>query len=218
MEMAINANFNALDTAAINTPELLLTYIGEDENAAFAKAEEVAPTITTAEFAEYRAARLKTYPETLSLYRVFNKASEDKVFAAKLESCDNIDSVYRFCKDIVTVSKERFAAIYETYRTLWESAHPEEKEEAFELTDEELGEVVGGAGFWKKVGNWFKKHAKTIAIVAGAVAVAAVVTAVVVASGGAAAPAVATAAASGAPSIVSCPSITSIASIASVVL
>lgn len=153
--------FTILDKALQENPELLQVFIGEDESAALARAQELAP-VTAAEFSAYRTARTKVYPAMASLAAVLQQANSDVVFAAKLDSCEDIDAVYSLCHGagIVTVPQEQFAAVYERFRTEWDAAH--QTDDAAELTEGELSGVVGGASIWSKVGSWFKKNASHI--------------------------------------------------------
>lgn len=161
--------FTLLDNAMKDSPELLQVYIGADESAALAKAQEIAPGITAEEFAIYRANREQAYPAMQSLIAVFQKVDSDAVFAAKIDSCENFSDVYHLCGDIVTVPEKQFAAIYEQFRTAWDATH--QADDSAELTADELASVVGGASFWSKAGKWIKKNAT--AVIGGVVGVAA---------------------------------------------
>lgn len=169
--------FTLLDNALKAKPELLQVFIGEDEAAALAAAQEIAP-VTAEEFSAYRAERAKAYPAMEALAAVLQKVNSDVVFAAKLDGCEDIDAVYSLCESagIASVSKDDFAAIYEQLRTAWDAAH---QAGDAELTEGELATVVGGASIWKKVGSWFKKNAAPI--IGGVVAVASVVAGICVA-------------------------------------
>lgn len=170
-------NFTKLDNALRENPELLQTYIGEDEAAALAAAQEIAP-VTAEEFRAYRAERAKAYPAMEALAAVLQKVDSDVVFAAKIESCEDIDAVYSLCTGagIVTIAKDEFAAIYEQLRTAWDATH---QAGDAELTEGELSTVVGGANIWSKVGGWIKKHSK--AVIGGVIGAAGVVAGICIA-------------------------------------
>lgn len=116
---------------------------------------------------------------------------EDIVFAAKVEDCEDIDSLYRLCKqyELATITRDQFASIYVQFRLYIDARQAAEvDDESYELTESELAEVVGG-GFWSSVGKWFKKNWKYVAIGVAVAGVVAGVTAAIICSGGSAAPA-----------------------------
>lgn len=156
--------YTILNEAIKTNPELIETFIGEDETAAFAKASEIAPGITVEEFAIYRADRQKKYPVCTSIAAMLKKAHEDKVFSAKLNSCQTPHDVYVLGKDVITVPEEEFAVVCEQLQAAAQA-------DGVELSDAELEGVVGGS-----IGSWFKKHkwsiynvAKTVASIASTV-------------------------------------------------
>lgn len=160
--------FTILDNAVKESPALLQVFVGEDAAAALAKAQEIAPELTAGEFSTYRTERTAVYTEAQDLTAVFQKAGEDAVFAAKLDTCEDCAAVYSLAKGagLVTISEERFAAVYEQFRQAWDASHPADTDE---LTEGELASVVGGASIWRKVGSWIKKNYK--AVIGGAVGV-----------------------------------------------
>lgn len=101
-----------------DAPEVLDIYTGADEEAAYAKACEVVPGISRELFATYRTERIEFIPETKCLLSVFQKMGEDIVFAAKVEDCEDIDSLYRLCKqyELATITRDQFASIYVQFR------------------------------------------------------------------------------------------------------
>lgn len=155
------ATLAKVDATAIENPELMDLYIGDDEAAALAKAQELVPELTADEFAIYRADRINTYPEMMSLVAIVKKAQDDKIFAAKLSGCETAHDVYVLGGDLVTVSEERFESICQRFL----DGVSKNEDGSFELTDDELAMVVGG-GFFSAVGKFMVKYSRTIISVA----------------------------------------------------
>lgn len=158
-------NFALLNEAMELHPELLEIFIGDDEVMAFAKAQEIAPAITAAEFAAYRLDRKEIVPAAQSLFAVLDKLNEDSLFAAKVNTCEDVDSIYELCKegDLIKVTKACFAAFFNRFREAWDSRAN------VELTDSELAVVVGGSNsygtFLKSFDNKKMSLEKIVAIV-----------------------------------------------------
>lgn len=88
-----------------------------------------------------------------SLAALFEKAESDKVFAARLESCDSAHEVFVLGKGLITVDEAEFTTALETLPQLVSEANGG----GAELSEGELDAVVGGS-----FKSWWKAHWKTV--------------------------------------------------------
>lgn len=103
-------------------------------------------------------------PELSSVINVFRRAQQDKIFAAKLNTCENSHDVYRIAKENVLCDEASFCDCFEKFNARLEEAEAAGELDAGELTDEELAMVVGGVPAWMSaIGKFFVRHGKTIA-------------------------------------------------------
>lgn len=141
-------SYEKLEAILKEKPELIKEIISKTEPEAVAQVQTLVPEMTAEEF---HNCRIQLYL-CQSFMDLLQHASEDKVFAAKLNSCESPHDVYVLGREYIIAPEAAFIATCEAMEQAGTF-------EDGELSDEELAMVVGGS----KVGRWFAKWASKIA-------------------------------------------------------